>query len=365
MRILKKRVDILLEYVPGGSLSSLLKKFGPFNEKITKIYMAQMLDALAYIHSRGIAHRDIKCANVLINNDASIKISDFGASKKLTKNNDDTGYEMCKSLKGSPYWLAPEVASREGHDASVDIWSLGWWAIEMLTGRPPWSDRSKKASKVLSMIKNPREKISVPRGFSEEWYDFVFNSWLQRDPKHRWSAKELLHHPYLKKRLSSSKLTQVLPERKESNASQKDENKQTLDINQIRIEMPNQIKSISSQNENTGQNKNNEEVHDSAVPGPSIGPDTVKANDEDQKNNQEDEAFKTSNFSRWSDTQFDDGTCSLSFLKLWKTEEERAKLKELERLKLQNLLKLEIQSKAIPWPANPFEISKALPATEN
>lgn len=121
----KKRVDILLEYVSGGSLSSLLKKFGPFNEKITKIYLAQILDALVYIHSKGVAHRDMKCANILINNDASIKISDFGASKKLTKNNDDSGYEMCKSLKGSPYWLAPEVASREGHDASVDIWSLG------------------------------------------------------------------------------------------------------------------------------------------------------------------------------------------------------------------------------------------------
>lgn len=54
------RVDILLEYVPGGSLSSLIKKFGAFNEKITKIYLRQMLDALSYIHSKGIVHRDLK-----------------------------------------------------------------------------------------------------------------------------------------------------------------------------------------------------------------------------------------------------------------------------------------------------------------
>lgn len=56
----KKRVDILLEYVPGGSLSSLIKKFGAFNEKLVKIYLLQMLDALSYIHSKGIVHRDLK-----------------------------------------------------------------------------------------------------------------------------------------------------------------------------------------------------------------------------------------------------------------------------------------------------------------
>ena len=149
----KKRMDILLEYVPGGSLSGLLKRFGGFNEKITKIYLRQILDALTYIHSKGIIHRDLKCANILINNDASIRVSDFGASKKLAKNKNTGNFEQCKSLKGSPYWLAPEIALREGHGTEADIWSLGCLTIEMLTGRPPWSDRSRKASKVLSLLK--------------------------------------------------------------------------------------------------------------------------------------------------------------------------------------------------------------------
>lgn len=77
----ENRIDILLEYAPGGSLSSLLKRFGAFNEKITKIYLLQMLAALQYMHSKNIVHRDLKCANILISNDASIRISDFGASK--------------------------------------------------------------------------------------------------------------------------------------------------------------------------------------------------------------------------------------------------------------------------------------------
>jgi len=320
---IKKRVDILLEYVPGGSLSSLLKKFGAFNEKITKIYLLQMLDALTYIHEKGIVHRDLKWANVLINNDASIRVSDFGASKKLIRTKDKTGYEPWKSLKGSPYWLAPEVACREGHDTSVDIWSLGCCTIEMLTGRPPWSDRSKKASKVVSLIKNPKESITIPKELSDEWYDFIFQSCLQRDPQKRWTAKELVHHPYLKKRLSSN------------------------EINQSSIEIKfTKKRSIKRWQDDKNSSITNNGIKDSAVPGPSVINSVDKANMEDDKAEEnEDNAYKTNNFSRWSDTQFDEGTCSLSFLKLCKTEEEKARMMQLERLKLEKLLRWEIQKK--------------------
>ena len=141
----RTQADILMEYVPGGSLSGLLKKFGPFNQKITKIYLLQILSALDHMHNKKIMHRDLKWANILISNEASIKISDFGASKKLKKSRNERGYELTKSLKGSPYWIAPEVANGEGHGLKVDIWSLGWLSIEMLTGQPPWSDKTKKA----------------------------------------------------------------------------------------------------------------------------------------------------------------------------------------------------------------------------
>ena len=79
----------------------------------------------------------------------------------------------------------------------------------MLTGRPPWSDRSRKASKVISFIKNSKEKITRPKGLSEECYDFIFHSCLNRDPRKRWTAEELVHHPYLKKRPTSIELNQI------------------------------------------------------------------------------------------------------------------------------------------------------------
>lgn len=356
---IKKRVDILLEYVPGGSLSELLKKFGPFNEKITKIYLIQMLDALSYIHSKGIVHRDLKCANVLINNDASIKISDFGASKKLTKTKDAKGYEPCKSLKGSPYWLAPEVANRVGHDTSVDIWSLGCWTIEMITGRPPWSDRSKKASKVISLIKNSKEKITVPKGLSEECYDFIFHSCLQRDPRKRWTAEELIHHPFLKKRPTSVELNQMSLENKENtNIVNHQSEANIISPDHIQLEI-NGYRVPNDQNEIKSSVSNPEESKGAVVPLPNISKSISKvAEDDSRHNDNEDNAYKTSNFSRWSDTQFDDGTCSLSFLKLWKTEEERAKKLEQERIKLQMLLKQEIQKKTQQTDENPFAISK-------
>ena len=92
------------------------------------------------------------------------------------KSKEGPGYELTNSLKGSPYWLAPEIAKQQGHDISADIWSLGCLTIEMLTGHPPWSDKTKKAMKVLALIKNDQEKITVPKGLSDQCYDFIFES---------------------------------------------------------------------------------------------------------------------------------------------------------------------------------------------
>jgi serine/threonine protein kinase len=82
-------VDIVLEYVPGGSIRNLLSKFGSFDENMTSIYTRQILTGLQYLHKHKVIHRDIKCANILIGVDAVIKLTDFGTSKKMKEQLED------------------------------------------------------------------------------------------------------------------------------------------------------------------------------------------------------------------------------------------------------------------------------------
>ena len=78
-----QHLNIFLEYVPGGSISTLLKNYGAFEESLVKNWVKQILTGLNYLHERGIIHRDIKGANILVDNRGGIKISDFGISKKM------------------------------------------------------------------------------------------------------------------------------------------------------------------------------------------------------------------------------------------------------------------------------------------
>jgi serine/threonine protein kinase len=84
-----------------------------------------------------------------------------------------------------------------GHSYPTDIWSLGCCAIEMLTGRPPWVERTKSRSKVISLIRDSNEYPSAPDRISEECFDFIFHCCVVRDPSQRLTASELLEHPFI------------------------------------------------------------------------------------------------------------------------------------------------------------------------
>lgn len=106
-----------------------------------------VLHGLAYLHARAILHRDIKGANVLVDAGGVCKLADFGASKLVELSGGSVGGgdsvaspgALNYSLKGTPYWMAPEVIKQVGHGKPADLWSVGCTAVEMLTARPPWS----------------------------------------------------------------------------------------------------------------------------------------------------------------------------------------------------------------------------------
>jgi serine/threonine protein kinase len=127
-------INIFLELMAGGSISSLLKKYGSFNERLIQIYTNQILQGLEYLHINNIVHRDIKGGNVLVDKNGTCKLADFGNSKRLYSELEDDN-----QIKGTAHWMAPEVIKQNKYGRYSDIWSLGCTIIEMATGSPPWS----------------------------------------------------------------------------------------------------------------------------------------------------------------------------------------------------------------------------------
>jgi mitogen-activated protein kinase kinase kinase ANP1 len=185
-------VNILMEYIPSGPMNALITKYKSFSEPVIRNYTKQLLEGLAYLHSNEIIHRDLKSANILITEDSRLKLSDFGCSRRF-----DSRYSsQSKSFKGSPYWMAPELATGGWHSYPADIWSLGCLVIEMASGAPPWSNYSNRSREVLKLIATPDNLPIIPK-VSEELSNFILRC-LQRDPSQRPTAKDLLNDKFVK-----------------------------------------------------------------------------------------------------------------------------------------------------------------------
>jgi serine/threonine protein kinase len=155
----KRHLCMVMEYVEGGDVATLIKNVGPLTIDMARIYFAEMTLAVEYLHSYGIIHRDLKPENLLITSLGHIKLTDFGLSKvglmNLTTNFYEGTYQTRKQLTrdekftdkkfndrqicGTPQYLAPEVILRQGYSKAVDWWSTGIILYEFLTSIPPFN----------------------------------------------------------------------------------------------------------------------------------------------------------------------------------------------------------------------------------
>ncbi|KAF8350135.1 kinase-like domain-containing protein [Amanita rubescens] len=191
-----EHLSIFLEYVPGGTITSCLRKYGRFRDDVTRSFTFQILSGLKYLHSKGIIHRDLKSDNILLDPAGVCKISDFGISKKV---DDLQNIRAFTNMKGTIQWMAPEIldTKKAGYDAKVDIWSVGCVVLEMWSGEKPWSNEVLVS--VMYKVSQYKQPPPIPPGIklSDLAEEFRLQC-FQANPQDRPTATELQAHPYLR-----------------------------------------------------------------------------------------------------------------------------------------------------------------------
>ncbi|CAO3667606.1 unnamed protein product [Rhizopus microsporus] len=221
---------LIMEFLPGGDLMTMLIKYDTFSEPVTRFYIAEIVLALEAIHNLGFIHRDVKPDNILIDKDGHIKLSDFGLSTGFHKTHDSQYYQrllegaqqnsseviinlntqkekiatwkknrraLAYSTVGTPDYIAPEIFLQRGYGKECDWWSLGAIMFECLCGYPPFC--SENPHETYRKIMNWKETLIFPEDqpISREAEDLIRR--LICDHEHRLGrngAEEIKAHPF-------------------------------------------------------------------------------------------------------------------------------------------------------------------------
>ncbi|KAM0747553.1 kinase-like protein [Meredithblackwellia eburnea MCA 4105] len=188
------RIFLVLEFAAQGELYKQLHKYQRFGEKRSSRYIAQMADALAYLHKKHVIHRDIKPENLLLGINGELKIADFGWSVHAPSNRRTT---LCGTLD----YLPPEMVEGREHSDKVDLWALGVLTYEFLVGVPPFEELTgaKATYRRISKV-----DLKVPEFVSPEAKDLIVRL-LRHNPEDRLPLDQVAVHPWIIKYQSKSK----------------------------------------------------------------------------------------------------------------------------------------------------------------